>query len=238
MSNPFVSSYAHEHYKALKQGHSKAALVSLALLLNLYRRFKMKIFSTILMVVLVTGCSASRIWYGSDVARLSFVQIEAKLDGDGEVTSVELRTESSESVDDGKEKKHLGALMAWSPEFNAAFISQSGNGCIQPATYSKTNSANASVPAEIISSGVSNGNVTADFSQALEKLITVTDQSTFLSIGVYGLCQLHANGGLTKDQLASLTKVLFEKAASAQGSSKDEEDDSGNDNGGSINPRL
>jgi len=197
----------------------------------------MKVLATVLMVILLTGCSANRIWYGSDVARLSYVLLEAELDDDGNVTSVDLRTSPSPSNDDGKNKKHLGALMAWSPEFNAAFISKSGNGCIQPATYSKTNSANASVPAKIISSGVSSGNVTADFSQALEKLITVTDQSTFLSIGVYGLCQLHANGGLSDEQLTTLTKVLFEKAASAQGSSKSEEDDSGNNNGGSINPK-
>ena len=195
----------------------------------------MKVLFTILLVVLVTGCSANRIWYGSDVARLSYVLLEAELDDYGNIKSVELKTSPSASKDDGKNKKHLGALMAWSPEFNAAFISKSGNGCIQPATYSKTNSANASVPAEIISSGISSGSVTADFSQALEKLITVTDQSTFLSIGVYGLCQLHANGGLTEAQLTTLTKVLFEKAASAQGSS-DGEDDSGNNNGGSINP--
>ncbi len=196
----------------------------------------MKVLFTILMIALVTGCSANRIWYGSDVARLSYVLLEAELDDDGNVTRIDLKTSPSASNDDGKNKKHLGALMAWSPESNAAFISKSGNGCIQPATYSKTNSANASAPAEIISSGVSSGNVTADFSQALEKLITVTDQSTFLSIGVYGLCQLHANGGLTDVQLTSLTKVLFEKAASAQGSAKDEEDDSGNSNGGAINP--
>lgn len=193
----------------------------------------MKILITILMVLFVAGCSANRIWYGSDVARLSYVLLEAELDDEGNVKSIELKTSPSNSNDNAKSKKHLGALMAWSPEFNAAFISKSGNGCIQPATYSKTNSANASIPAQIISSGVSSGNVTADFSQALEKLITVTDQSTFLSIGVYGLCQMHANGGLTQAQLTQLTSALFEKAATAHGTSK-EEGDQGN-NGGSLN---
>ncbi len=158
-------------------------------------------------------------WYGSDVARLSFVRLQGIVDEQGNVTDIKIER-SSAPTETAKNQKHLGALIAWSPEFNAAFISRSGNGCIQPATYSKTNSANASVPAEIISSGVASGSITGDFSQALEKLITVTDQSTFLSIGVYGLCQLHANGGLSDAQLTELTKVLFEKAASAKGSAE------------------
>jgi hypothetical protein len=178
----------------------------------------MKAFAILVALALLAGCSANKIWYGSDVARISYVMLEAELDDDGNVTRVDIKTAPTEKSESGKNKKHLGALMAWSPEFNAAFISKSGNGCIQPATYSKTNSANTSIPAEIISSGVTKGDVTADFTQALEKLITVTDQSTFLSIGVYGLCQLHANEGLTDAQLTSLTELLFEKAAAAQGS--------------------
>ncbi len=184
----------------------------------------------IVLIALISGCSANRIWYGSDVARLSYVKVNGVVDEQGNFKGIELKNAVGTEDENTVDEKHIGALIAWSPEFNAAFISRGGKGCIQPATYSKTNSGSVDVPAEILSSGVASGSLEGDFSQALEKLITVSDQSTFLSIGVYGLCQLHANGGLTNEQLAMLTQELFEKAASANGSSqqdKPETPDSG-----------
>lgn len=182
----------------------------------------MKKIAIIILATLISGCSANRIWYGSDVARLSYVKVNGVVDDQGDFKGIKLE-ESIVSEDENTiDEKHIGALIAWSPEFNAAFISHGGKGCIQPATYSKNNSGSIELPAEIISSGVESGSLKGDFSQALEKLITVSDQSTFLSIGVYGLCQLHANGGLTSEQLAELTQELFEKASEANGSEQSE----------------
>lgn len=178
----------------------------------------MKKKAIIVLVTLISGCSANRIWYGSDVARLSYVKVNGVVDDQGNIQGIELENAVGSDDENTVDEKHIGALIAWSPEFNAAVISRGGKGCIQPATYSKTNSGSAELPAEIISSGVASGSIKGDFSQALEKLITVSDQSTFLSIGVYGLCQLHANGGLTQAQLAELTQELFEKASTANGS--------------------
>ena len=177
-----------------------------------------KILIIIFIALTSSGCSATKMWYGSDKPLMSFIVLEAELDNDGNVASVKAKElgEGSKS----KNKKHLGALMSWSPEFNAAFISKSGNGCIQPATYSKNNSASANIPAELISSGASSGSISASFSQALDKLINVTDQSTFLSIGIYGLFQLHANDALTNEQVTKLTLELFAKAAAANGDGK------------------
>ncbi|EUC68868.1 hypothetical protein Y017_04160 [Alcanivorax sp. 97CO-5] len=174
----------------------------------------------VVLITLISGCSANRIWYGSDVARLSYVKVNGVVDDQGNIKDIELKKAVGPEDENTVDEKHIGALIAWSPEFNAAFISRGGKGCIQPATYSKNNSGSAELPAEIISSGVASGSIKGDFSQALEKLITVSDQSTFLSIGVYGLCQLHANGGLTQTQLAELTQELFEKASTANGSDK------------------
>lgn len=179
----------------------------------------MRVFLVILIGVMLSGCSANRIWYGSDVARLTYVRLTGVVDDQGNVTSVKIESTSTSGENESGKDKHLGALIAWSPEFNAAFISRSGHGCIQPATYSKTNSGNAEIPAELISKGIASNSLTGDFSQALDKLISVSDQSTFLSIGVYGLCQMHANGGLSQAQLTELTEALFEKAASLKGSS-------------------
>lgn len=178
----------------------------------------MRAFLAVILTVVLSGCSVNRIWYGSDVARLSFVRLNGVLDRHGNVTDVNIESASSSGDKSPGTDKHLGALIAWSPEFNAAFISRSGHGCIQPATYSKSNSGSAEVPAELISKGIASGSLKGDFSQALDKLISVSDQSTFLSIGVYGLCQMHANGALTDVQLTQLTQVLFEKAATLQGS--------------------
>jgi hypothetical protein len=180
----------------------------------------MKKIAIIVLITLISGCSASRIWYGSDVARLSFVKVNGVLDANGKYTGIELEESVGTEDENAVDQKHIGALIAWSPEFNAAFISRGGKGCIQPATYSKTNSGSAELPAKIISSGVESGHIKGDFSQALENLITVSDQSTFLSIGLYGLCQLHANNGLTGEQLAKLIQELFEKASSANGSNQ------------------
>ena len=180
----------------------------------------MKNIILLILIVLISGCSANRMWYGSDVARLSYVKVNGVVDDQGKLKGIELEKAIGSEDENAMDQKHIGALIAWSPEFNAAFISRGGKGCIQPATYSKTNSGSAELPAEIISSGVASGSIKGDFSQALEKLITISDQSTFLSIGVYGLCQLHANGGLTNEQLASLVQELFDKASSANGSSK------------------
>lgn len=177
------------------------------------------VLPAILFALTSSGCSVTKMVYGSDKPLMSFIVLEAELDNDGKIKSIKAKEEAGNGSKD-KHKKHLGALMSWPPEFNAAFISKSGNGCIQPATYSKNTSAGASLPAEILSAGVKSGTIAVNFSETLDKLITVTDQSTFLSIGMYGLCQLHANNALTAEQVTTLTLELFAKAATANGSNK------------------
>lgn len=148
----------------------------------------------------LTGCSAHKIWYGSDKPIMSYVIVK-----DGQVAAG-LRE------DQQPPREIQGYIISWSPEYNAAFVSSSGKGCIQPAMYAVTESGDASIPAEIFTPGLS-GSVSGNYKEALEKLIAVTDQSTFLSIGMYGICQLAAADALNKEDTADLVQTLFEKAS-------------------------
>lgn len=53
------------------------------------------------------------------------------------------------------------------------------------------------------------------YSDALGEQATAADRANYLTIGMYGLCQLHANGGLDADQLAELTEALIINAAAS-----------------------
>lgn len=181
----------------------------------------MKVLWVVIASIFICGCSVYKGWFGSDMPVITKISIEGVIGPDGKVVDTALMYSREEKVTGSSSRSvsstrnaHIGALIAWSPEFNAAFISSGGKGCIQPATYAKSNSGSVEVPASLIKQGIDSGNLTGDFSQALDKLITVTDQSTFLSMGLFGLCQMHANGGLTDAQLTQLTAILFEKAAS------------------------
>ena len=121
----------------------------------------------------------------------------------------------NESSDEAGEQAGdaIGYLIAWSPEFNAAFVGKSGKGCIQPATYVRLTGGSASLPADIIG-GAAGGNLSGTYSQTLDKLITVTNQTTLFSIGMYGLCQLNAGGGISKEEMAKLTADLIKRVIS------------------------
>ncbi|EKT4478396.1 hypothetical protein QEL91_004122 [Pseudomonas putida] len=162
------------------------------------RDFKTCIVACALAVSL-SGCSAYKIWYGSDKPMMTYVIVK-----DGQVVAG-----LQESQQPPREIQ--GYIISWSPEYNAAFVSASGKGCIQPAMYAVTQSGDASIPAEIFTQGLA-GSVSGNYKEALEKLISVTDQSTFLSIGMYGICQLAAADAITPEDTAALVQTLFEKA--------------------------
>jgi len=182
----------------------------------------MRILITVLCASLfLAGCSANRMWYGSDKARLSWVKLEGKPAANGDI-AIQVSSDG-EAASSDQEKTHLGTVISWSPEFNAAYITDDGKGCIQPAIYARLGSGNVSFPAEVISAA--GGDVSAAYSQALEHLSKVTNQSTFMSIGFYGLCQLEANGGLSKADTAKLGLKLLELAQSVPTSRESAEGD-------------
>ncbi len=172
----------------------------------------------ILSVTVLSGCSAYKVWYGSDKPMMSFVIV----DGDGNVqhgldkhgNQIQMQMPESNAVQ--------GYIITWSPEYNGAFVTSTGKGCIQPAMYATSASGEAAIPTEIFTKGAA-GSLSGKYAEALDKLITVTDQSTFLSIGMYGICQLSAAGGLSQSDTANLVKLLFEKASKVPAEDSQEE---------------
>lgn len=130
--------------------------------------------------------------------------------GDNEISRSEGTKKTTKII-----KKTQGYLITWSPNFNGAFVSASGNGCIQPATVAKTKEGSLNVPRAIITGiKTSEDDVSTTYSEALTKLISVTDQSTYMSIGSYGICQLAAIGALKDGEAATLMLQLINNTVS------------------------
>lgn len=164
-----------------------------------------RIAVTSIFMFILSGCSAYKVWYGSDKPMMSYVIINEK----GEVHHG-LDAQGKPIV--APAERAQGYIITWSPEYNGAFVSPTGKGCIQPAMYATTASGDAAIPLEIFTSGAS-GSLEGSYTEALEKLIKVTDQSTFMSIGMYGICQLSAAEALTKEDAARLVELLLKNAA-------------------------
>lgn len=167
------------------------------------KRYKLYPLLISILAIGLPGCSAHKIWYGSDKPMMSYVIVK---DGKAEAGFTEGTLPQREIT---------GYIISWSPEYNAAFVSASGKGCIQPAMYAVTESGDAAIPLEVFTKG-STGSLSGNYKEALEKLIAVTDQSTFLSIGMYGICQLAAADALTQEAAAELVNTLFVKAGETE----------------------
>ncbi|WP_152547650.1 hypothetical protein [Nitrincola lacisaponensis] len=85
-----------------------------------------RIAMLLLALIFLSGCSAHRIWYGSDKPQMSVALIDNK----GNVILKDRQLREGSIVE--------GYVIAWSPEYNAAFVSASGKGCVQPAVYART----------------------------------------------------------------------------------------------------
>lgn len=179
----------------------------------------MKLLITAISCISISSCSAYKAWYGNDLPVMSSIALRAKMDSENvQITTSDLDAPLADN------EVHLGALISWSPNYNAAFIGKNGAGCVQPAAYAITKEGGVTVPTEVVSmllkaeSGAGSEGVSANYSEALEKLVTVSDQSTFFSIGSYAICQLSANDLLTQEQSAQLMSSLIIRAATLNGS--------------------
>jgi hypothetical protein len=158
----------------------------------------MKYLMGIVVILFLNGCSAYNFWYGTEKPIMSYVFIDEK----GEI---------SDEENEGSKLK--GYIVTWSPEFNGAFVSSTGKGCVQPAIYAKNNSGDISLPTNLFTNISNTGEITTEYVETLEKLMSVTNQSTFLSIGMYGICQLSAGDLIDKKQTTEVLKILLEKAS-------------------------
>lgn len=141
-------------------------------------------------VLALSGCSVFQVWYGETKPMMTFA---------------ELPSESK--------------LFVWSPKNNAAFVNSTGQGCVQGAEVFHEKSGSVDISNELLS--VLKGIQLSSDSSSEEKAIAVsvaneivnlrtnTERNTYLSIGMFGLCQLHANGGVSNEELLELVSQLI-----------------------------
>ncbi len=113
-------------------------------------------------------------------------------------------------------------LFIWSAEYNGAMINGKGNTCLQAATYARSTKITADISSSLLSAlgkiDLSNASeadklLATTITETITKLNEPSTQSTYLSAGLFGLCVLHANGGLTPQQVKDATIKLIESSS-------------------------
>lgn len=146
-----------------------------------------------LSLITLNGCSAFGTWYGETKPMMSFAELPSK-----------------------------STLFVWSPKNSAAFVNGDGKACVQGAEVFHEKSGSVDISNEVL--GLLKGVQLSADSSAEEKAIAVSlandiinlktnsERNTYLSIGMFGLCQLQANGGITKTELLALVSELIESS--------------------------
>ncbi|MEN4984040.1 hypothetical protein [Acinetobacter modestus] len=158
---------------------------------------KLMVLTTVFSVVGFSGCSIAKITHGETKPHVSFVNL----------------SNPNSNVTDGS------TIYVWSPKNNAAVINKEGKGCIQGADVFHNEDVSVSVSnklLEIVSGVATSPNVTADDKLAaintvskIVQLKTNTERTSYLSIGMFGLCQLYSNGKLNETELKELVEKLI-----------------------------
>jgi hypothetical protein len=97
-----------------------------------------------------------------------------------------------------------GDLLIWNPNTNAAYLHPAGKACIQAADVYRVSSANANAgfKAGALGSKLSDVDVTTS-NQMVQAALALSNQDakgTFLSVALFNLCMLHANGAIVSEQ--------------------------------------
>lgn len=154
------------------------------------------IVSAVVVCWSVSGCSAYQLWFGEKHPRINYTNL---------------------ATSDGKP---VGAVMAWAPNYNGAFISRSGKPCVQGADVFRSTSGSVDVSAGLIAMlgklDVSNPGEKAlavQITESVTALRTSTAQSTYLSIGMFGICVLAAGNDLGPDHMVQMVQQLLEASS-------------------------
>ena len=125
-------------------------------------------------------------------------------------------------------KNSGGSLSIWNAEMSAAVAYKSGQICMQRALAVKTIDTETAVKIsdsmlalsaaaqEAIKDGDSTdlASITTSLKETASLLTTSTERTTYLDLGMFYLCQISANGGLTVTQTAELVQILALTGAS------------------------
>lgn len=179
------------------------------------------ILTSILGVVSFSGCTSFYgAYHGETKPNISYVKLEY-----GNVN----KNKEDKKIKDNKNDVVLNGndsvmIFVWSPKNSAALINKEGKGCIQGADVFHNQDASVDVSNDLLKlvKGISiDGNAsTKDKLLAIQTVSQITqlksntERNTYLSIGMFGLCQLYANGKLTETELKELVEKLIDKSAS------------------------
>ncbi|MDC5301054.1 hypothetical protein OHW80_06805 [Acinetobacter baumannii] len=121
------------------------------------------------------------------------------------------------------EKDKGTTIFVWSPKNNAAISNREGKGCIQGADVFHNEDVSVDISNKLLE--LVNGIALSKNTSAEDKLVAIdtvskivqlktnTERNTYLSLGMFGLCQLNANGGLSNAELLRLVGQLIEISA-------------------------
>lgn len=143
---------------------------------------------------LLAGCSAYGAIFGETKPMMTFVELNGT---------------------DGKASR----LFVWSPKNTAALVNESGHGCIQGAEVFADKQGKLDLSADALKAlaglpptGDSAKALGVEVVNSLIALRTASERNTYLGIGMFGLCQLQANGGLGSNELKDLAVKLFDNS--------------------------
>jgi hypothetical protein len=155
----------------------------------------MKAACLLIIAFQLTGCiSWTEAINGSKFPLMNAVVIYESRTTDGAAAKIGIRSLSDNAENLPGDAEVKGYITVWSPEFNGAFVGPDGKGCIQAASYVNSKSGEVGIPAKLFEKAAS-GEFTAEYLQKITPLMEVSRQQTFMSIGMYGICQLVAVGG-------------------------------------------
>ena len=193
------------------------------------------------LVLLSSGCSVHQAWTGHKKPGLSYISIDkhgnivsnnkaiALLE---ELMQIEKESGPEELAKFLSDNANRSTLFIWSAEYNGAMINGKGNACLQAATFARSTDVNTEISSSLLSL-LGNINVSSSASaedkllavtvtEAITKLGASSEQSTYLSAGLFGLCILEANEGLTPQQVEKAILKLIESSSLSAADSKND----------------
>jgi len=143
---------------------------------------------------------------------------------------------SIDTVHHEKTKEHIGTVIVWANDTNAAILNKDGKVCMQNALAIKTTNSTADVKLseallklskveeKNLEASPSENNeallsVTSSIKQAATLLTTTTERTSFLNTGMFYLCQILSNSHI-RDEDAKL--ILEQLVVSAAGLGKND----------------
>jgi hypothetical protein len=174
----------------------------------------LKGFLLALALPVLSGCSAYGVWYGETKPMLTFAQFSS--DGkDSKDLAVLPASHAASSA--GASLPESARIFLWSPKNSAAILNSSGRGCIQGAEVFAEKTGKLDISADLLKTLASlptTGNnekaLGLELTNSLIQLRVTSERNTYLGIGLFGICQLQANSGLTQEQAKEAVLKLFE----------------------------